>query len=226
VVEHPGASGHDRRWLPWSGAGAALGALLWTTMPWAGRAALGTRPYAGTAFDVGSFVGWLLMLGGLAGAHLVFRDRYGRLGRASTGATGLGMVLVAGLLLGSVLAFVRAGFRPVPATGEDPAGLVLSLAFLLGYGLVFVGAGGLGVALRRAEPRPTLAAGLLVFAALVPFAAVGLRLGSLLPLPVGRLLVRTNAAFVPFGAAWAALGYRVWSETRSTGRGERAPPPR
>jgi hypothetical protein len=111
-------------------------------------------------------------------------------------------------------AFVRAGFRPAPATGEDPAGLVLSLAFLLGYGLVLVGAGGLGVALRRAEARPALAAGLLVLAAHVPFAAVGLRLGSLLPLPVGRLLVGTNAAFVPFGAAWAALGYRVWSGAR------------
>jgi hypothetical protein len=171
----------------------------------------------GTAFDVGSLAGWLLMFGGLVGAHLVFRDRYGRLGRASVGAMAAGMTLVAGLLLRSVLAFVRAGFRPVPAAGEDPAGLVLSLVALLGYGLVFVGTGGLGVALRRAEPRPTLAAGLLVLAALVPLAAVGLRLGSLLPLPVGRLLVGTNAAFVPFGVAWAALGYRVWSEARGDG---------
>jgi hypothetical protein len=214
MVDRSRAPGHDRRWLPWSGVGAVLGALLWTAMPWAGRAVLGTRPYVGTAFDVGSLAGWLLMLGGLAGAHRVFGDRYGRLGRASAGATGVGMVLVAGLLLRAVLAFVRAGFRPVPATGEDPAGLVLSLAFLLGYGLVLVGAGGLGVALRRAEARPALAAGLLVLAALVPFAAVGLRLGSLLPLPVGRLLVGTNAAFVPFGVAWTALGYRVWSGAR------------
>jgi hypothetical protein len=214
MVDRSGASGHDRGWLPWSGVGAVLGALLWTTMPWAGRAVLGTRPYVGTAFDVGSFAGWLLMLGGLVGAHRVFGDRYGRLGRASAGAIGVGMVLVAGLLLRSVLSFVRAGFRSVPATGEDPAGLVLSLAILLGYGLVLVGAGGLGIALRRAAPRPTLAAGLLVLSALVPVAAVGLRLGSLLPLPVGRLLVGTNTAFVPFGVAWAALGYRVWSETR------------
>lgn len=216
MVEH-GASGHDRHWLPWSGVGAALGALLWTAMPWAERVALGTRPYVGTAFDVGSLAGWLLMFGGLVGAHRVFGDRYGRLGRASTGAVGVGMVLVAALLLRSALAFARAGFRPVPATGEDPAGLVLSLAFLIGYGLVFVGSGGLGVALGRAEPRPTLAAGLLVLAALVPFAAVGLRLGSLLPLPVGRLLFGTNAAFVPFGVAWAVLGYRVWSGARGDG---------
>ena len=213
MVEH-GASGHDRHWLPWSGVGAALGALLWTAMPWAERVALGTRPYVGTAFDVGSLAGWLLMFGGLVGAHRVFGDRYGRLGRASTGAVGVGMVLVAALLLRSALAFARAGFRPVPATGEDPAWLVLSLVFLVGYGLVLLGAGGLGVALRRTGDRPAFAAGLLVLAAVVPFVAVGLRLGSLLPLLLGRLLVGTNAAFVPFGAAWAALGYRVWSEAR------------
>lgn len=189
-------------------------------MPWAEGVVLGSRPYVGTAFDVGSLVGWLLMLGGLVGAHLVFGDRYGRLGRASAVAVGAGMVLIAGLLLRSVVAFARGGFRPVPATGEDPAGLVLSLAFLLGYGLVFVGSGGLGFALRRAEPQATLVARLLVLAAVVPFAAVGLRLGSLLPLPVGRLLVGTNAAFVPFGVAWGALGYRVWSETRANAPGE------
>lgn len=211
MVDHRGAPGRYHRWLPWSGAGAVLGALLWTAMPWAQRAVLGTRPYVGTAFDVGSLVGWLLMLGGLAGAHLVFGDRYGRVGRASAGAVGAGMALVAVLHLRSVLAFARAGFRPVPATGEDPAELVLSLAFLLGYGLVFVGSGGLGFALRRVETRPAFAAGLLVLAALVPFVAVGLGMGSLLPLPVGRLLVGTNAAFLPLGVAWMALGYRVWS---------------
>ena len=219
MADRSGAPSYDRRWLPWSGVAGAVGAPLWMAIPPLRTAVLGTRPYVGTAFDVGSFLGWLLMLGGLVGAHAVFRDRYGRLGRASAGLLGVGMVVVAGLLLRSVFVFVRAGFRPVPATGEDPAGLVLSLAFLLGYGLVLVGAGGLGAALWRTDGRPTLTAGLLVLAAVVPFAAVGLRLGSLLPLPLGRLLVGTNAAFVPFGVAWAALGYRVWSVTRGDDAG-------
>lgn len=208
--DRSGTPDRDHRWLPWSGAGAVLGALLWTTMPWLQTVAMGTRPYVGTAYDVGALAGWLLMAGGLVGAHRLFRDRYGRLGRVAVVTTGAGVAVVAALHLRSALAFVRAGFRPVHATGEDPAGLVLSLAFLLGFGLVLVGVGGLGIALWRLEDRPTLA-GLLVLAAVVPFAAVGLRVGSALPVPVGRLLVGTNAAFVPLGVAWAALGYAVWS---------------
>jgi len=220
------ASGSDRRWLAWSGAGSIVGALLWTTMPPLRTAVFGTRPYVGTGFDVVSLAGWLLMLGGLVGFHLGFRDRYGRLGRASVAVTAAGMTVVAGLLLRSALAFLRAGFRPVPSTGEDPAGLVLSLAALLGYGLALGGAGGLGLAVWRAEERAPPVAGLLVLAAAVPVVAVGLRLGSFLPLPLGRLLVRTNAAFVPFGVAWAAVGYRVWVVGHEPHRGSRPPPPR
>ena len=212
MVEHPKRRRGNRRQL--LGAGAMLGALVWTVMPWIQAAALGSRPYVGTAFDVGSFVGWLLMAAGLAGVHLAFRDGYGRVGRAGVGTTAAGMVPIALLYLRSVLAFVRAGFRPVPATGEDPAGLVLAWAFLLGFALVLVGAGGLGLALRRVDGRLTPTAGLLVLAAVLPAVAVGLRFGSVLPLPAGRLLVGTNAAFVPLGAAWVALGYRVWSTSR------------
>ncbi|MFC6940479.1 hypothetical protein ACFQE8_10985 [Salinirubellus sp. GCM10025818] len=214
MVDRSGTPGRNRRWLPWTGVGAALGALVWTAIPWLRRATLGTRPYVGTVFDVGSLGGWLLMAGGLVGFRLAYGDRYGRLGRASVGTTAVGMSLVALLYVRSVLAFVRAGLRPVPATGEDPAGLVLTWAFLLGFGLILAGTGGLGLALRRVDGGLTLTTGLLVLAAVLPAVAVGLRFGAVLPLPVGRLLVGTNVAFVPLGAAWVALGYRVWEEYR------------
>ena len=171
----------------------------------------------GTVFDVGSLAGWLLMAGGLVRFHLPFGHRYGRVGRASAGANAVGMAVVAGLLLRSVLAFVRAGFRVVPATGEDPSGLVLTWAFLLrfGFGFVLAGSGGHGLSLRRVDGRLTLTAGVLVLAAALPLVAVGLRFGSGLPLLLGRLLVGTNATFVPLGAAWVALGYRVSVESGS-----------
>ena len=196
------------------GSRAALGALVWTAMPWLRTTVLGSRPYVGTAFDVGSLAGWLLMAGGLIGFRFAFHGGYGRIGRASTGVTTVGMALVALLYLRSALAFVGAGFRPVPATGADPAGLALTWAFLLGFGLVIAGAGGLGRTLRRVDGRLTPASGLLVLAAILPVVAVGLRFGEVLPLPVGQLLVGTNAVFVPLGPAWAALGYRVWSASR------------
>lgn len=216
MVDRSGTPGPDRGRprLPWMGLGAALGALVWLAMPWLQGATLGTRPYVGTAFDVGSLAGWLLMAGGLIGFHLAYGDRYRRLGRVSAGTTATGMGLVALLYVRSVLAFVRAGLRPVPATGEDPAGLVLTWAFLLGFGLVLAGTGGLGLALRRVDGRLTPTAGLLVLAAVLPAVAVALRFGAVLPLPVGRLLVGTNAAFVPLGAAWVAIGYRVWEAYR------------
>jgi hypothetical protein len=167
---------------------------------------LGTRPYVGTGYDVLSLVGWVLMAAGLCGLHRLFRDRYGLRGTVAGAITGAGMALVALLLLRSVSAFVTAGFRPVPATGEDPAGLVLTWLALLGFGLTLVGAVGVGLALWSLEPRPTLTAALLVLAGVV------LRVTSLLPVPLGRLLVETNAPLVPLGLAWLSLGRLVLVE--------------
>jgi hypothetical protein len=112
---------------------------------------------------------------------------------------------VAALLVRRVLVFVRAGLRAAPATGEDPAGLVLTFATLVGVALVLVGGGLLGVALRRLGGRPARAGTVLLAAPLVAVA----RLSGTLPLPVGRLLVRTNAVLLPFALGWAALGWAV-----------------
>lgn len=211
--------GRPGRWVPWSGLAASLGALLWLATPWVRDAVLGTRPYVASVFDVGSLAGVLLMTAGLVGVRAVFGGRYGRLGRVSVGMTAVGMTVVAGLSARSVVAFVDAGFRAVPATGEDPAGLVLTFAALLGLGCTFAGAGGIGLALRRIEDGPVVTSGLLLLAPAVPLAAIALRLLSALPLPLGRLVVGTNVVLVPLGLGWVALGLVVRSRARSNGRG-------
>lgn len=181
-------------------------------MPWLQLVTFGTRPYVATGFDVGSLAGWLLMLGGLVGVRVAFHDRYGRVGQVAVGVIGAGMVVVAGLLFRRVVVLVGAGLRAIPATGESPAGLVLTWAFLLGFGLVFAGAGLLGVALWRVDSLPSLAAGVLVATPMLVVLATGLRVLSVLPAPVGAVLVGTNAAFVPFAVGWALLG-RLISRT-------------
>lgn len=202
-------------WLPRSGVAAAVGGLLWAVTPWVRAAVLGDRPYVASAFDAASLAGWALMAAGLVGARKAFGDRYGRLGRVGVGTTAAGMALAAVPLVRSVLAFVDAGFRAVPATGEDPAGLVVTWTTILGLGLAVGGAGALGLALRRLADPPTAAVALLLAAPTVPAAAVTLRLLSALPVPVGRVAVRTNVSLLPFAFGWVALGAAVWSRSRS-----------
>lgn len=112
---------------------------------------------------------------------------------------------------------VAAGFRAVPAVGENPAGLLLTWTTLLGLALTVAGAGGLGLALRRVDDPPRAAVVLLAAAAAVPHLVVGLRLRSLLPLPVGRLVVSTDAALLPLGVGWVALGAAVRSRAADPG---------
>ena len=51
---------------------------------------------------------------------------------------------------------------------------------------------------------------LLLLAPILPGILIGFNQLIGLPLPVGRLIVRTNLILVPFGFAWIALGLRVW----------------
>lgn len=200
-------------WVARCGLGAVVGAAIWVAMPWLQHLSFGTRPSVATGFDVGSLVGWLLMGGGLVGVRTVFHDRYGRLGRVAVGLLGVGMVVVAGLLFRPMMVFVGAGLRPVPATGEDPAGLVLTWVFLLGIGLVIAGTGLLGVALWRVDSSFSLTAGVLVTTPVLLLLTIGLRALSVLPTPVGAVLVGTNVAFVPFAVGWALLGWLVYHTT-------------
>lgn len=204
-------------WVPWSGLAAAVGGAVRTVTPWVQAATLGDRPYVATGFDAVSLVGTALLLAGLVGVVAAFSPGYGRAGRAGTGALAVGMALTAGLSVRSVGIYAAAGFENVPAFGEDPAGLVLTWAALLGLGLSVGGAGALGVGLRRLPDPPTAAVVLLLAAPAVPLVAVLLDLSGLFPLFLGRLLVGTNAALVPFGAAWIALGAAVWKRSRPAG---------
>ena len=211
--------GSDRRAVR-SGLAAVGGAAVWTTASWAQAAVYGDRPYVTTGFDAATFLGWLLMAAGLVGVRAAFGERYGRLGRASLGATAVGMATLAALSLRSVAVFVGAGFRAVPATGEDPAGLVLTWTTLLGLGLTLAGAGGLGLSLRRIDAVPSVVTGLLLAAPGVPLAAVALRFVAGVPVWVGRLLVTTDVVLVPFGLGWTALGATLAARVRAPDRGD------
>ncbi|WP_123622438.1 hypothetical protein [Halorubrum sp. CSM-61] len=203
-----------RRARRWSGAAAIVGTLLAVGLPWIQIAVFGTRPYVTSAFDAGSLVGWVLMLAGLGGVSATIGDRFGRLGRASVAATAVGMAIVSALLVRRTALFVEAGFRAVPATGEDPAGLLLSMATLLGLTLTVAGAGGIGLALRRGEKRASVTSWLLLLAPAIPLVLIAADLLFGLPLPLARLLVRTNAVLIPLGLGWLALGVRLVSHTR------------
>jgi hypothetical protein len=198
----------------WGGVAAVVGTPLAIVIPWAQLALWGTRPYVASAFDVGSLVGWLLAIAGLVGVIATDSDRFGRLGRAGLAATAAGMALVAALLVRRTVLFAEAGFRAVPASGEDPAGLLLSTTTVLGLALTVAGAGAIGLALRRAGDRPRVTSRLLLLAPTVPFALIAVDLAVGLPLPLARVLVRTNAALVPFGLGWTALGVRTVSRAR------------
>ncbi|WP_426963668.1 hypothetical protein [Haloparvum alkalitolerans] len=206
---------------PRAGAVAACGALAWTLAPTLALAALGTRPYAGTGFDLLALVGWLGVGLGALGLGRAFGPSPTRVDRAGLGLFALGWVLLAGLHARSAAAYVAAGFTPVPATGEDPAGLLLTLLFLFGYAAVLLGTGALGLAVRaRGEGVRTAAAGWLLLAApAVPAVLVLLDLLGAFPLSVSRVLVTTNAALVPLGLAWIAVGVLLWL---GPGRGDRA----
>jgi hypothetical protein len=128
------------------------------------------------------------------------------------------MALVAAVYARAVLAFGRAGFRTVPAVGEDPAGLLVTSTVVVGFAATLAGAGLLGVALRRADFGDAGAV-LLLAAPAVPAALVVLRLAALLPTWVGRLVVSTNAALVPLGVAWLALGRLLWRRPPRDGGG-------
>lgn len=209
------------RWVPWSGRAAVGGALCWTVAPWLQRLALGTRPYVATAFDVGTFLGLVLVAAGVVGLHATASARSGRLGRAGIGALAVGVALLAALAFRATLAFVAAGFRRVPATGEDPAGLLLTFVAVAGYGLATVGCGLFGAALWRREGVTAVAAAC-VLAPFVPIALITFRLAGLLSLAVGTVVVGTTVAFVPLGVAWAALGWVVLRRSRRPADGRRA----
>lgn len=215
VSQETRGDGGVRRWLPWSGIAAVIGTILVVGTPWVQTAIFGTRPYATSVFDVSSFAGWLLMVASLVGVYAIFTDQFARLGRFSVMTTAVGMALMSGLLLRRVVLFVDAGFHAIPATGENPTGLLLSITTVLGLTLTVIGTGGIGLALRRTESFAGITSRLLLLAPTLPGILIGSNQLVGLPLPVGRLLVRTNVILVPFGLGWLALGLRVWFDTRS-----------
>ena len=195
--------------IAWCGISAVVGTFCWIASSLLEPAVFGTRPYDATVFDVFRLLGWALMICGVIGVPTTLGDQYERVSRIGLRVVASGMVLIAGLHVWAVTVLVSAGFRAVPATGENT--LVLIAAYG-GYSLVVVGAGLLGIGLWRDPDRPTITAVLLVFAAVLP---VGMLLPyDVLPAALRMLLLQSNNLLVPFGVAWAALGFLVHRRAR------------
>ncbi|EMA69983.1 hypothetical protein C468_00570 [Halorubrum kocurii JCM 14978] len=182
-----------------------MGAFCWIASSLLEPVVFGTRPYDATVLDVFRLLGWTLMISGVIGVATTFGNQYGRSGRIGLGVVASGMVLIAGLHVRAVIVLVSAGFRAVPTTGENTLVLVAAYA---GSTLVVVGAGSLGIALWRVSPRPTIAAVVLVVAAVLPL--VALLSSGVLPATPRRLWLQSGTLLVPFAAAWAVLGAVVY----------------
>lgn len=183
-------------------------------IPWVQTAVPGTRPYVTSISDIGSLIGWVLLLLSLVGVYMTFKKQFSWFGRAAVGMTATGMLLITGLLVRRAVLFVEAGFQAIPATGENPAGLGLSTVTILGLLFTVVGTGCLGLILRRVENCPAATTWLLLLAPILPLGVVVTNHIFDFPVVLGRIVVSTNALVISFGLGWIALGMTVSLRTR------------
>jgi hypothetical protein len=137
----------------------------------------------------------LLLVVGVVGLVIRAREanRFGRLGKIGMAASAAG---VAALIISSLVqAIFFAGDFPLMPYVFVPGGLALVVGLLL-----------LGLAILRAGVLPRWVVALLI-------------VGTLVMLGFNDQNARVLLA-IPFGMAWVAMGYTVWSET-----GESAPRP-
>ena len=184
----------------WGGLAAMLGgallvvsALLIASMP---RGCIGDECAARPMRDTG-IVGALLMLAlllvviGMAGLVIRARNagRFGVLGKtgAAVGAVGVALPVIGSLIQG----ILYDGDYPLMPYFVIPGVLALVVGFVL-----------LGIAVLRARVLPRWAAVLLV-------------VGSLAMLGFNDQNAQALMA-VPFGVAWMAVGYVLWSDREGT----------
>ena len=184
----------------WGGLAAMLGgallvvsALLIASMP---RGCIGDECAARPMRDTGT-VGALLMLAlllvviGMAGLVIRARNagRFGVLGKtgATVGAVGVALPVIGSLIQG----ILYDGDYPLMPYFVIPGVLALVVGFVL-----------LGIAVLRARVLPRWAAVLLV-------------VGSLAMLGFNDQNAQALMA-VPFGVAWMAVGYVLWSDREGT----------
>jgi hypothetical protein len=187
--------------IRWSGLAAMLGGALWA----AGAVLTASKPRGcigaecafrpmrefGALDAVVALLAVLLLTVGVAGLVTRARhaDRFGRLRSVGlvTGAVGAALLVVSSL----VQAIFFGGDFPLMPLFVIPGVLALVVGFLL-----------LGFAVLRAKVLPRWAAVLLV-------------VGSLAMLGFNDQNAQALMA-IPFGIAWVAVGYALWSDRRTS----------
>ncbi len=190
--------------IRWGGPAMMLGGLLWAVTPLRDVVLGGGgtpdhpvfRPYN---VVIGAIA--VLLIVGLAGLYLRYKETYRRLGIVGVVVIFAGHAL---LLAGSIPAIVLA---PDRSSGLIQAGQDLGF---LGALVAAMGAIFLGIALWRTRAAPRAAALLLIIA--LP---VGLP-GTILIQSIGLVSIAGLAMTVPYGAAWMILGSHLWSSTRES----------
>ncbi len=196
------------RLMQWGGAAAGVGGLLWIAhavlvarMPKGCIAdACMTRPMRDSTAAAPVFLAAVLLIG-IGVAALVRRSRaagrFGRLGRIARGCAATGIaVLIAALLVQSI--FFRGDF-PLMPTFVIPARLALVVGFLL-----------LGITILRSGVLPRWTTALLI-------------IGALAMLGVNDQNEQILLA-IPFGLAWMAVEYVLWSGRATTHRQQEPTP--
>lgn len=150
------------------------------------------------------------VLAGVVGLWRYHEDTFGRLGRWSTAAVALGLVLlVLALLWGYGVTGGTFALFGVP----DAAFVVMVLSLLV---LVLCGSIPLGYATYRAGRLPPAAP--LALLASVPLGVAGFAV-LLVVLESGGPYV---GLLLPYGVAWTLLGHRLWRAVGSAGQGDSA----
>ncbi len=190
--------------IRWGGPAMMLGGLLWAVTPLRDVVLGGGgtpdhpvfRPYN---VVLGAIA--LLLIVGLAGLHVRYKETYRHLGTVGVGVIFGGYAL---LLAGSIPAILLA---PDSRSGLIRAGQDLGF---LGALVAAMGAILLGIALWRTRVLPRSAAFLLIIT--LP---VGLP-GTIMIQSIGLVSIAGLAMTVPYGAAWMIVGNQLWSSTRES----------
>jgi hypothetical protein len=190
------------------GLAAAIGGLLWALFP-LGEVIVSTHDtQPGTpAHLAAEAVDWLmavvpllLLIVGQAALHTLHRRDYGRLGNA-----GFLLSLVALSLM-----FVGNGWEIASITFRGSGSDVGHSVFLAGFLLLLMGSALFGFAIVRTQRDLSWRIGGLLLVAALP---LGILFGSV----GGVISPETDLGFwaaitVPYGVAWALLGYALFSE--------------
>lgn len=182
----------SRHWLQAAGIAALVGGFLWAIAPLR-LAVLPEASLPGTMdFQLYAAISTaisVLLLVGVVGLHLHYRDSYGWIGRS-----------------GAAMIFIGHVFVILPSSLGDVGFIGAMIAALGGIPL--------GIALWRRTTAPRLAATLLIatlpigLPITVALESVGFELLGI-PLSVGVVLTGI------YGAAWVILGYHLWTRNKA-----------